>query len=286
MEFIKENLIKSPLNYVGGKFKLLPQILPMFPDEVNMFVDLFSGGANVGINVKAKKIICNDTISEVIVFCKSCKDIDSVTMVNNIESLIEQFQLSKTNQEGYLKLRELYNSGDKNWATFYTLVCYAFNNQIRFNSKGGYNMPFGKDRSSFNEKLKEKFIIFVNEMKKKNIIFTNSDFRKLKTDTLSEGDYIYADPPYLITTASYNENGGWSEKEEIALLGILDSLNTKKVKFGLSNVLESKGKSNDILKEWSKKYNVHILDCHYGNCNYQRKDKTNQDNIEVFITNY
>ena len=88
MEYNKEKLIKSPLNYVGGKFKLLPQILPMFPNEINMFVDLFSGGANVGLNVKANKIICNDTISEVIGFCKSCKNTDSKIMVSNIESLI------------------------------------------------------------------------------------------------------------------------------------------------------------------------------------------------------
>ena len=57
MKFKKEELIKSPLNYVGGKYKLLPQILPLFPDNINTFVDLFGGGFNVGINVKANKII-------------------------------------------------------------------------------------------------------------------------------------------------------------------------------------------------------------------------------------
>lgn len=50
-------LIKSPLNYVGGKFKLLSQILPLFPDNINRFVDLFCGGGNIGVNVKANKII-------------------------------------------------------------------------------------------------------------------------------------------------------------------------------------------------------------------------------------
>lgn len=44
MKFNKEELIKSPLNYTGGKFKLLPQILPLFPNEINTFVDLFGGG--------------------------------------------------------------------------------------------------------------------------------------------------------------------------------------------------------------------------------------------------
>lgn len=39
MEFIK-----SPLNYTGGKFKLLPQLLDVFPKDIETFVDLFAGG--------------------------------------------------------------------------------------------------------------------------------------------------------------------------------------------------------------------------------------------------
>ena len=51
----KQKYIKSPLNYVGGKHKLLPQILPLFPKNINTFIDLFGGGFNVGINVSAKR---------------------------------------------------------------------------------------------------------------------------------------------------------------------------------------------------------------------------------------
>ena len=48
-------IIKSPLNYTGGKYKLLPQLLPLFPQNINTFVDLFAGGCNVGVNAHAKK---------------------------------------------------------------------------------------------------------------------------------------------------------------------------------------------------------------------------------------
>ncbi|MCA6072598.1 MAG: DNA adenine methylase, partial [Endomicrobium sp.] len=44
---MNETFIKSPLNYVGGKYKILPQIIPLFPKDINCFVDLFAGGANV-----------------------------------------------------------------------------------------------------------------------------------------------------------------------------------------------------------------------------------------------
>ena len=43
--------VKSPLNYTGGKYKLLPQLLELFPKQVNTFVDLFAGGGNVSVNV-------------------------------------------------------------------------------------------------------------------------------------------------------------------------------------------------------------------------------------------
>ena len=58
--------IKSPLNYTGGKYKLLNSLFDIFPNNINTFVDLFAGGFNVGINVNANKIICNDQINYLI----------------------------------------------------------------------------------------------------------------------------------------------------------------------------------------------------------------------------
>ena len=63
---LKDKPIASPLNYIGGKYKLLPQIFPLFPDNVDTFVDIFCGGCNVGINASANRIICNDLDSNLI----------------------------------------------------------------------------------------------------------------------------------------------------------------------------------------------------------------------------
>ena len=54
-------MIQSPLNYTGGKYKLLPQILPLFPKDIDVFVDLFCGGCNVGVNVESNRVIYNDS---------------------------------------------------------------------------------------------------------------------------------------------------------------------------------------------------------------------------------
>lgn len=277
--------VKSPLNYTGGKYKLLPQLLELFPKQVNTFVDLFAGGGNVSVNVKAEKVVFNDLMWQVPEMLYEFKKIGVEESLRKIDGYISSYDLSKENKEGYLALRELYNKGKSDPLMLYTLICYSFNNQIRFNNKGAYNMPFGKDRSSFNPTLREKFITFVQRLQSMEIQFSSKDFRELDLDTLGENDFVYCDPPYLITVASYNENGGWGEQAERDLLAKLDTLDKAGVKFGLSNVFESKGKENIILKEWAKGYTVHYLDHTYSNCSYHKKDKQSKD-IEVFITNY
>lgn len=286
MEFIKEKLVKSPLNYTGGKFKLLPQILPLFPNDINTFVDLFAGGCNVSVNVKARNVICNDIESTVIDFMKSVNSIKTEDCLIKLRGVISKYNLSKTNEEGFKKIREDFNSGERDWYMFYAMLTHSFNYQIRFNKKNEYNMPFGRDRSSFNPTLEKNFINFVDKIHSLDIRFISKDFSTLKIEKLCSEDLVYCDPPYLITCATYNEQDGWNEDKERSLLKLLDDLHKNKIKFALSNVLEDKGKTNDILTEWSKKYIIHDLNNTYGNCNYQAKDKSKNSTREVLITNY
>lgn len=248
------------------------------------------GGGNVSVNVDATHVIYNDSLWQVSKLLESFSKLDLESVVEQIDTYITEFQLSKENKDGYLSLREKYNRlEDKSTHTasvmLYTLICYSFNNQIRFNSKQEYNMPFGKDRSSFNPALREKFNSFVRKLQSMSIDFHAKDFRELKVQDLNFKDMVYCDPPYLITVASYNENGGWGEKDEKDLLGILDKVDEIGARFALSNVLESKGNSNEILKAWAGNYNVHYLTHTYSNCSYHKKDKISKD-VEVLITNY
>ena len=286
MDFKKEELIKSPLNYTGGKYKLLPQILPYFPNDINTFVDLFCGGCNVGINIKANNIICNDSNKVVIDLMHNWNRLNSEQALKILEQTINKYNLSKTNEEGFKNIRQDYNDGNKSWNIFYAMLTNAFNYQIRFSKQGNYNMPFGRNRSSFNPTLKKNFIKYIDKLNNINISFTNEDFRDVKMDNLNNNDFVYCDPPYLISCASYNEQDGWNKDCEKDLLNLLDSLNNKGIKFALSNVLENKGKSNDILKDWCKKYNTIHLNNTYGNCNYHAKDKSSNTTDEVLIINY
>ena len=94
----------------------------------------------------------------------------------------------------------------------------------------------------------------------------------------------------MISTGSYNDGkrgfGNWTTNEESNLLEILDHLNSKKIKFALSNVIEHKGNTNTLLKKFikSNKYKVNYIKMNYNNSNYQtiKSEKT----TEVLITNY
>ena len=286
----KTKYIKSPVNYIGGKTKILPQIIPIFPKNIRNFFDIFSGGCNVGINVDAEKIFFNDNLVYLVDMYSAIRKNGFDSVVFYVDSVIKEFSLSKENRDGYNKLRDKYNN-DKYPLDLFVLIAYSFNHQIRFNNKHDFNNPFGKDRSSFNMKMRENLEDFCGKLVSMNAeftkcCFTDFDFLKIETE-----DFVYLDPPYLITQGTYNDGKrgfkGWGEEQEVRLLNILSDLDERGVRFGLSNVLEHHGKENLILKNWidsNEKLQVNYISKSYSNSNYQKKEKT--ESIEVLITNY
>lgn len=303
-------MIQSPLNYTGGKFKLLPQILPLFPKNIDMFVDLFCGGCNVGINTKCNQAIYNDIDRNLLYIYQTFKILGKEAIIEWIYKIIDKYNLSLVSKYGYeyyncesskglgdynrdkfLKLRDDFNHHtDKShyyYILLYVLIVYAFNNQIRFNANGEFNLPVGK--RDFNKKMEKKLSAFIDKIEKQDCSFTCMDFREFDITDLTVNDFVYVDPPYLITCATYNEQGGWSETDEKDLLRFLDNLNENGIRFALSNVLRSKGKENSILISWlnqnADRYRTINLNYSYSNSNYQTKDKTSNSE-EVLIINY
>ena len=301
--------IASPLNYTGGKYRLLNQMLPVFPQTSKTFVDLFCGGANVGVNISAERVILSDSCSQLICLFQTMQRLGADAFVDRVKKVISQYGLSNSTENGYEHYgcesssglgsynKVAYSQLKKHYATLkdeddqksielYVLIVFGFNNQIRFNSKGEYNLPVGK--RDFNSKMERKLRVFINKIQLSRFSFLDMDFRQLDVDSLGEGDFVYADPPYLVTTASYNENGGWNETDERSLLSLLDDLHSRGCKFALSNVLESKGKTNTILTEWlsarSTQYRVISIKSDDTNSNYHRKN--DGESKEILVVNY
>lgn len=299
---LNSELVASPFNYTGGKYKLLHQILPLFP-VVDCFFDVFCGGANVGINALAKQIILNDKNKHIIELLSYIKNNTAQDIIDRTNQIIQQFRLSQSSQNGYtfyhcesskglskynknqfIQLRNAYNV-HKDISLLYTLIVFSFNNQIRFNKHNNFNLPVGK--RDFNLKMQQKLINFNKKINTLHVTLSTQDFRDIQLESLPKNTLIYCDPPYLITLAGYNEQNGWTEQDEIHLLQFLEQCNALGLRFALSNVLQAKNIENTILIDWISKHNYYCyhLKKDYSNSNYQRKNK-NTPSTEVLITNY
>ena len=188
--------------------------------------------------------------------------------------------------DGYNALRSHYNQF-RDPIELFTLSCFSFNYQLRFNNRHEYNNPFGKNRSHYSESTKKNLIRFVDRLKAIDSEFTNYDFVNFPVETLRKEDFIYCDPPYSITTGTYNDGKrgfkGWTEQSDMELCEFLDTLDASGIRFAMSNVFYHKGKTNAFLKHWSEKYNVIHLDKDYSNSSYNTK---RMESDEVLIFNY
>lgn len=275
------NYIHSPMNYTGGKFKLLPKIIPLFPKDIRIFVDLFCGGLNVSVNVDCESVIANDVCSPVIkcyeyLSCYSFEDVRKEIMFR-----IAEFGLSDSDKESYFRLRRCYATFRKPLDLF-LLSTMCFNNQIRFNSRGEFNMSYGE--RLYNDSIEQNLKAFMDALHNRKYTFLNGDFQNPEiVCNLDENDFVYCDPPYMLSNAAYNT--GWSEQDSIRLLEFLDILDDHGIRFALSEVLEHKGMVNEYLKKWSSKYRTEFLDIDYGGCSYHRSLKQSAT-VEVLVCNY
>ncbi|MFA6017542.1 MAG: Dam family site-specific DNA-(adenine-N6)-methyltransferase [Patescibacteria group bacterium] len=295
---------RSPLFYVGDKYKLMSQLVNLFPKKVNNFYEPFVGGGTVFLNVNANKYFLNDIDKNLINIHEFL--IKNSNNTNNffkrVEKIIYKYNLSRSykediipeilkkewkktyfarfNKEGYEKLRLHVNENkNNNPLILYILLIYGFNRMLRFNGGGKFNLPVGN--VDFNKNVVNALNGYFDFVKNKKVILSSQDFRiYFKVEKFSNNDFVYLDPPYIISASEYNKY--WDEKSDKDLLNIIDQLNQQDVKFALSNVTHYNGYKNEPLIKWMKKYKVHKIVSNYISYHNNKKKKIK----EVLITNY
>lgn len=299
-----ERFNRSPFFYVGDKYKLVPEIRPLFPDRINRFVEPFVGGGSVTLNVNANEYLLNDIDSNVIsihkLLCSYAKKEEA--FFRAFYNIVDEYKLScsfrhdiipeelkkenvktyfaRFNKTPYERLRADYNASDRsNVLMLYVLLIYGFNRMLRFNSKGDFNLPVGN--VDFNANTEQALRDYFREMSNKKVKWYSKDFRSfLKQIRWEEDDFVYLDPPYLITFSEYNKL--WNVDTENDLLHLLDVLNLKGCRFAISNVTHYKGKENVAFIEWAQKYYTHSIKSNY----ISYHDNTIKQFNEVLVTNY
>lgn len=294
---------RSPMFYVGDKYKLIEEIKQYFPRDIDTFIEPFVGGGTVFLNIEAKKYILNDVnqyVFDLHNFLKGQSNekdfldevLKYVTKYNLSRSFVEDIvpkelkeeykktYYAKYNQDGYNKLKREFNKAKrKDSMLLYILLIYGFNRMLRFNSKGEFNVPVGN--VDFNKNVETAIKDYFDFVREKEIKIENLDFKPfIKKNGFKKNDFMYLDPPYLITFSEYNKI--WNEEKEIELLTLLDELNKRSIKFAISNVTTYKGRKNHIFMNWMNKYNSTKIKSNY----ISYHDNSNKDFEEVLVFNY
>lgn len=299
----KEKVIRSPLFYTGDKYKLINSLKEYFPKNIDKFIEPFVGGGSVFLNVYANEFYENDIDSNIINIHKYLSSFNnSEDLLEILFSKIEENNFScsykgktapeelrkkyiktyfaKYNAEAYKNLKEKYNKSDRSdIADLYLLLIYGFNRMLRFNGQNQFNLPVGN--VDFNKNVFDALNNYIVQTNSKKIHWSNKDYKTfLNNINILQNDFIYLDPPYLITSSEYNKL--WQQKDDDELYNLLDKLNSKRIRFAMSNIVYYKEKENTKLLEWSKKYNSYSIKSNF--INYH--DNSTKSFSEVLITNY
>lgn len=295
---------RSPFFYVGDKYKLIDELKTFFPARINNYIEPFVGGGSAFMNVEAERYILNDIDRNIIqlhrFLCKKATQKES--FIKSLIDIAKEYGLScsyiediipaefktkypktyfaKYNSKAYYQMRSDYNSSvERPPEILYLLLIYGFNRMLRFNSHNDFNIPVGN--VDFNKNVVEALNNYFEIVKKREIVWRAEDFRILFNELeFHDDDFIYLDPPYLITFSEYNKL--WNSETEMALLKILDNLNERHIRFAISNVTHYKGRINNLFLEWADKYEIHNVHSNY----ISYHDNTIKQFVEVLVTNY
>lgn len=268
-------------------------LIDLFPNDIDTLYDLFGGSSVVSINTKANRYIINDIDINIYKFYKIFSENEYESIINKIIYNIDMFNLPRFSvktkgkeekdkyKKRYLELRD-YSNKTNDVIDLYTCMFYAFSQQIRFNKYGIFNMPRGNDAFTKNN---EQYIKNMCKFIKNNKVeFYNNDYHFININDITKNSFVYLDPPYINTTATYNENNGWSIEDDIMLFEFCETLNKNGIKFGLSNVFKNKGIINKHLMDWCIKNNWNVY--YFDGFKYYACGNVATNTIEVYISNY
>lgn len=234
---------KPFLKWAGNKFKVLPHILPHIGTP-KKYCEPFGGSLSAALNVVAGEYILNDINKDLYYLYTNISD-------SFIDGCKELFSIENNTRERYLELRDKFNSetdSKERAKLFLYLNKHCFNGLSRYNSKGQFNVPYGRETKDKSGEVKiskahfpdKEMKYFVEFFENKVVKFTNTTFSDNSLyETLESGDVVYFDPPYvpLTDTANFTDytTEGFNHDQQVELVEIAKSLSNRGVKVIISN---------------------------------------------------
>ncbi|MES1256430.1 MAG: Dam family site-specific DNA-(adenine-N6)-methyltransferase [Acidobacteriota bacterium] len=201
-----ERALTPPLKWAGGKRWQLPYLRPLWEAHARVrLVEPFCGGLAVALGLLPDRALLNDANPHLINFYRWLqKGLRIDLKMENNERLFYRHRV---------RFNELVASGQEDTAEgaalFYYLNRTGFNGLCRFNSKGGFNVPFGRySRIGYMHDFTPYRNAFAGWR------FKNGDFEELR---LTRSDFVYADPPYDVEFTTYSKGGfSWADQARAA----------------------------------------------------------------------
>lgn len=224
--------MKPFLKWAGGKYKIIDKVVSKLPAG-NRLIEPFVGSGAVFMNTDYESYILADANADLINVFTHIQENG-----NDFIDFAKQFFCAQNNQETvFYELRQTFNeTADLTLkaALFIYLNRHCFNGLCRYNSKGGFNVPFGRYREPvFPEKELSAFLI-----KSRQAVFQKASFEQTMAQAV-KGDVVYCDPPYVplsLTSSftSYTQNG-FSQKDQENLANLANVLVKRGVCVVISN---------------------------------------------------
>ena len=270
-----------PIKSQGIKTKLVPWIKDIIPQDFSgTWIEPFMGTGVVAFNVAPKNALLCDTNPHLINFYQGIKKGDINPEVVRDFLNREGAILLEIGEAHYYSIRARFNESH-NPLDFLFLSRAGFNGMIRFNKKGGFNIPFCKKPARFAQAYVTKIVNQVDSVSKllkiKNFEFKCQSFeqtiKRAKID-----DIIYCDPPYIGRHADYFN--GWNSELEQKLYNELKQV---KGKFILSTWHHNDYRENEYIDLLWSQYNILTREHFY---HVGGKEKNRNPMIEAIVTNY
>lgn len=254
MRFPKDiqKVIVPPIKCQGIKTKLIPFIGQNIHWEgKGRWIEPFLGSGVVAFNMLPQNALLCDTNKHIIKLYQSLQDesLNAYLVRERLEDMGKQ--LSESGIDFYYEVRKRFNAfGDSIDFLFLNRSC--FNGLMRFNSKGGFNVPFGHKPNRFSKAYITKIVNQVNNVQKilknKSWVFKTQDWA-LTISEATEDDFIYLDPPYIGRSTDYYNT--WAQMDAQLLANVSYSLPCK---YALSMWLENKYRKNEhIANDWNSR---------------------------------
>lgn len=246
------DVAKPFLKWAGGKGQLLNKFDEMYPQElidgkIETYIEPFIGGGAVFFDIlqryKIKKAVIVDLNKELI-NCYRCIKVDVNELIKSLAKLENEFlALEEDKRKDYfLKVRQDYNTIYLNGkydfekaSNFIFLNRTCFNGLYRVNSKGEFNVPFGKYK---NPLICDKDNLLLISKLLQNVEIRYGDYSICK-EYIANNTFVYFDPPYrpLLENKSFvnYDKNGFDDDNQTALAEFVKDLSDKGVKIMLSN---------------------------------------------------